>query len=155
MEGTVEKAVVQFIIRDFDTSMLKLHEKRLEQFAKQATGRYDGSTYEFESREQYRNMKDVLRDYPQIGEYVKEAMKRSDVDFRQDSARGGTDGSRLSFMGLPCPNIFAGGHNFHGKYEYVPAESIQKATDVIVKIAELTAIPGAFDKIESSKKKSN
>jgi len=137
MEGTVEKAIVQFIIRDFDTATLKLHEKRLEQFAKQATGRYDGSSYTFESKEQYRNMKDVLKNYPQIGEYVKEAMSRSDVTFRQDSARGGTDGSRLSFMGLPCPDIFTGEMAFHGKHEYVSVQDMQKSVEVLINLVQV------------------
>ena len=137
MEGTVEKATVHFIIRDFDTSTLKLHEKRLEQFAKQATGRYDGSSHTFESKEQYRNMKDILKDYPQIGEYVKEAMNRSDITFRLDSARGGTDGSRLSFMGLPCPDIFTGEMAFHGKHEYVSIEDMQKSVEVLINLVQV------------------
>ncbi|GAB3416782.1 peptidase T [Niabella aquatica] len=137
MEGTVEKAAVHFIIRDFDTATLKLHEKRLEQFAKQATGRYEGSSYTFESKEQYRNMKDVLKDHPQIGEYVKEAMSRSDITFRQDSARGGTDGSRLSFMGLPCPDIFTGEMAFHGKQEYVSVQDMQKSVEVLIHLVQV------------------
>lgn len=137
IEGTVEKATISFIIRDFDTNTLKLHEKRLEEFAKQATGRYDGSSYTFESREQYRNMKDVLKSYPQIGEYVKEAMKRSDIVFRQDSARGGTDGSRLSFMGLPCPDIFTGEMAFHGKHEYVSIQDMQKSVEVLINLVQV------------------
>lgn len=137
MEGTVEKTTVQFIIRDFDTEMLKLHEKRLEQFAKQAAGRYEGATYTFASNEQYRNMKDVLKDYPQVGEYVQEAMKRSDVKFRQESARGGTDGSRLSFMGLPCPDIFTGEMAFHGKHEYVSIHDMQKSVEVLVNLVQV------------------
>lgn len=137
MEGTVEKATVHFIIRDFDTGTLKLHEKRLEQFAKQATGRYDGSSYTFESKEQYRNMKDVLKDHPQIGEYVKEAMNRSDVTFRLDSARGGTDGSRLSFMGLPCPDIFTGEMAFHGKHEYISVQDMRKSVEVLINLVQV------------------
>ncbi|MGC4232689.1 MAG: peptidase T [Niabella sp.] len=137
MEGTVEKAIVHFIIRDFDTGTLKLHEKRLEQFAKQATGRYDGSSYTFESKEQYRNMKDILKDHPQIGEYVKEAMNRSDIAFRLDSARGGTDGSRLSFMGLPCPDIFTGEMAFHSKHEYVSIQDMQKSVEVLINLVQV------------------
>ena len=137
MEGTVEKATVHFIIRDFDTSALKLHEKRLEEFARQATGRFEGATYSFESREQYRNMKEVIKNYPQIGEYVKEAMLRSDVVFRQDSARGGTDGSRLSFMGLPCPDIFTGEMAFHGKHEYVSIQDMQKSVEVLIHLVQV------------------
>ncbi len=137
IDGTVEKATVHFIIRDFDTSALKLHEKRLEEFARQATGRYEGSSYTFESREQYRNMKDVIKNYPQIGEYVKEAMGRSGVVFQQDSARGGTDGSRLSFMGLPCPDIFTGEMAFHGKHEYVSIQDMQKSVEVLVNLVQV------------------
>ncbi|MCH5687915.1 hypothetical protein LWM68_28815 [Niabella sp. W65] len=82
-------------------------------------------------------MKDVLKDYPEIGAYVKEAMKRSDVDFRQDSARGGTDGSRLSFMGLPCPDIFTGEMAFHSKQEYVSVQDMQKSVEVLINLVQV------------------
>lgn len=137
IEGTVERATVQFIIRDFDTSMLKLHEKRLEQFAKQAVGRYEGATYTFQSIEQYRNMKDILKDYPHVAEYVQEAMNRSGVKFKPESARGGTDGSRLSFMGLPCPDIFTGEMAFHGKHEYVSIQDMQKSVEVLINLVQI------------------
>lgn len=137
MEGTAEKTTVHFIVRDFDTSMLKLHEKRLEEFAKQATGKYEGSTYTFESREQYRNMKDILKNYPHIADYVKEAMSRSNVAFHAESARGGTDGSRLSFMGLPCPDIFTGEMAFHGKHEFVSVQDMQKSVEVLVNLVSV------------------
>ena len=137
MEGTVEKTTVSFIIRDFDTSMLKLHEKRLEEFAKQATGKFDGSTYSFETKEQYRNMKDVLKNFPEIGLNVEEAMKRSNVAYVKDSARGGTDGSRLSFMGVPCPDIFTGEMAFHGKHEYVSIQDMQKSVEVLVNLVQV------------------
>lgn len=136
-EGNAEKATVQFIIRDFETGRLKLHETRLEQFAKQALGRYEGATYEFTSKEQYRNMKDVLINHPKIGEYAEEAMKRSDVIFKRESARGGTDGSRLSFMGLPCPDIFTGEMAFHGKQEYVSIQDMQKSVEVLVNLVQV------------------
>lgn len=136
-EGNAEKATVQVIIRDFETDKLKLHETRLEQFAKQAVGRYEGSSYEFTSKEQYRNMKDVLVNHPKVGEYVEEAMKRSDVKFKKDSARGGTDGSRLSFMGLPCPDIFTGEMAFHGKHEYVSIQDMQKSVEVLVNLVQV------------------
>jgi len=137
IEGTVEKTTVQFIIRDFETEQLKMHEKRLEEFAKQAVGRYEGASYTFESREQYRNMKDILKNYPQVTEYVKEAMKRSDVTFHQESARGGTDGSRLSYMGLPCPDIFTGEMAFHSKQEYVSIQDMQKSVEVLVNLVQI------------------
>ena len=85
-------------------------------------------------------MKEILKDVPFVSDYAVTAMEKAGVEPLPTIIRGGTDGSRLSFMGLPCPNIFAGGHNFHGRYEYVPVESMQKAIHVIVKIAELTAI---------------
>lgn len=136
-EGNAEKATVQFIIRDFETGRLKLHETRLEQFAKQALGRYEGATYEFTSKEQYRNMKEVLINHPKIGEYAEEAMKRSGVTFKRESARGGTDGSRLSFMGLPCPDIFTGEMAFHGKQEYVSIQDMQKSVEVLVNLVQV------------------
>ena len=137
IEGTVEKTVVHFIIRDFDTTTLKLHEKRLEEFAKQAVGRYTGASYTFESKEQYRNMKDVLKNFPQVGTYVQEAMKRSNVAFKQESARGGTDGSRLSFMNLPCPDIFTGEMAFHGKHEFVSIQDMQKSVEVLINLVQV------------------
>ncbi|MBZ4191136.1 peptidase T [Niabella beijingensis] len=137
MEGTAEKATVSFIIRDFDTSRLKLHEARLEQFAKQAAGRYSGSRYEFESREQYRNMKEIVDQHPEVGEYVKIAMERSGVAFKKSSARGGTDGSRLSFMGVPFPDIFTGEMAFHGKQEYVSIQDMQKSVETLINLVQV------------------
>jgi len=136
-EGNAEKATIQFIIRDFDTSKLKLHETRLEQFAKQAVGRYEGASYQFTSKEQYRNMKDILVNHSKVGDYVEEAMKRSDVKFKKESARGGTDGSRLSYMGLPCPDIFTGEMAFHGKQEYVSIQDMQKSVEVLVNLVQV------------------
>lgn len=136
-EGNAEKASVSFIIRDFETSKLKLHETRLEQFAKQATGRYEGAKYDFVVTEQYRNMKDVLKNYPHVGEYVQEAMKRSGVKYKLESARGGTDGSRLSFMGLPCPDIFTGEMAFHGKHEYISIQDMQKSVEVLINLVQV------------------
>lgn len=136
-EGNAEKATIQFIIRDFDTSKLKLHETRLEQFAKQAVGRYEGASYQFTSKEQYRNMKDILVNHSKVGDYVEEAMKRCDVKFKKESARGGTDGSRLSYMGLPCPDIFTGEMAFHGKQEYVSIQDMQKSVEVLVNLVQV------------------
>lgn len=137
MEGIAEKASVQFIIRDFDTEKLKKHEARLEEFVKQAVGRYPGSSYEFEVKEQYRNMKEVVALHPQMSEYVQKAMEQAQVPFKKESARGGTDGSRLSFMGLPCPDIFTGEMAFHGKHEYVSIQDMQKAVHVLVQLAQV------------------
>jgi len=136
-DGIAEKASVQFIIRDFETDRLKKHEARLEEFAKQAVGRYPGSSYEFFVTEQYRNMKEVVDQHPLIGQNVEEAMKRANVSFHKESARGGTDGSRLSFMGLPCPDIFTGEMAFHGKHEYVSIQDMQKAVDVLSQLVQV------------------
>lgn len=137
IEGIVEKTKVEFIIRDFETARLKMHEMRLEQFAKQAVGRFPGSSYEFEIKEQYRNMKEVLDKYPQVTAFAEEAMKRAGIKFEKHSARGGTDGSRLSFMGLPCPDIFTGEMAFHGKHEYVSVQDMQKSLEVLVNLVQV------------------
>jgi len=137
VEGIAEKTKVEFIVRDFDTKKLKLHETRLEQFAKQAVGKYPGSSYEFEIKEQYRNMKEILNNYPQVEKYAEEAMAMSGVKFKKESARGGTDGSRLSFMGLPCADIFTGEMAFHGKHEYVSIQDMQKSVEVLVNLVQV------------------
>jgi tripeptide aminopeptidase len=137
VEGIAEKAKVEFIIRDFETDRLKLHETRLEQFAKQAVAKWAGSSYEFEIKEQYRNMKEVLDKHPQVGEFVEEAMKRTSIKFEKHSARGGTDGSRLSFMGLPCPDIFTGEMAFHSKQEFVSVQDMQKSVEVLVELVQV------------------
>jgi tripeptide aminopeptidase len=137
VEGIAEKVKVEFIIRDFETDRLKLHETRLEQFAKQAVAKWAGSSYEFEIKEQYRNMKEVLDKHPQVGEFVEEAMKRTSIKFEKHSARGGTDGSRLSFMGLPCPDIFTGEMAFHSKQEFVSVQDMQKSVEVLVELVQV------------------
>lgn len=138
-EGTAEKAIVRFIVRDFDTSKLKQHAIRLEQFVKQAVGKHEGANYEFEIKEQYRNMKEVVDQFPQITSHVQEAMQRAGITYIKRSARGGTDGSRLSFMGLPCPDIFTGEMAFHGKQEYVSVQDMQKSVDVLVELVQIWA----------------
>jgi tripeptide aminopeptidase len=137
IKGIAEEAKVEFIVRDFETRNLKLHETRLEQFARQATGKYPGSSYDFEVKEQYRNMKEVINGYPQIEKYAAEAMQRADVKFKKQSARGGTDGSRLSFMGLPCPDIFTGEMAYHGKHEYVSVQDMQKSVEVLANLVQV------------------
>lgn len=135
--GTVEQAELEFIIRDF--AVAGLHEK--EDFLRRVTDDvlafYPGSSAIFEVFEQYRNMKEVLNQYPQVVEYALEAIRRSGVEAKQTSIRGGTDGSRLSFMGLPCPNIFAGEHAFHSKQEWVSRQDMEKAVSVIVHLAQI------------------
>lgn len=135
INGSVEQACIEFIIRDFKTELLRSHELILEQIVQKILKEYPGSGYEFIVEEQYRNMKSVLDQYPQIVQAGIEAIERSGLTARLQSIRGGTDGSRLSFMGLPCPNIFAGEHAFHGKQEWVSVQDMQKAVQTIINLA--------------------
>ncbi|MEC4114576.1 peptidase T [Myroides pelagicus] len=141
--GSIEESVVELIIRDHN---LKKYEKRKKQVAKLAkkinkkyNKKFGGPIVNCEIGDQYFNMREKVEPVMHIVDVAEEAMKALDIKPLIKAIRGGTDGSQLSYMGLPCPNIFAGGHNFHGKYEYVPVESMVKAMQVIVKIAELTA----------------
>lgn len=133
--GSAEQAQADFIIRDFDDELLKAHEITLENVVKEVMKAYPNSTYQFKVTEQYRNMKKVLDQHPQIIAYGIEAIERAGLTPIKRSIRGGTDGSRLSFMGLPCPNIFAGEHAFHGKQEWVSVQDMEKAVQTIVNIA--------------------
>ncbi len=133
--GQVEKAEAQFIIRDFKDELLKIHENKLEQIVKKVLKNYPNASYNFIVTEQYRNLKKVLTNYPKIIKYGIEAIKRAGLTPKKQSIRGGTDGSRLSFMGLPCPNVFAGEHAFHSKQEWVSAQDMEKAVQTIVNIA--------------------
>lgn len=135
LNGIAEKATVSFIVRDFNTEKLKEYEDFLREKAQEALEGYPGARAEFQVKEQYRNMKEVLDRYPQISLYAKEAIERAGVPVIQMSARGGTDGSRLSFMGLPTPNIFTGEMAFHGKHEYVSVQDMQKSVETIVHLA--------------------
>ena len=130
--GQVEEAHIDFIIRDFDDDFLAQHAQILRQIANDVLAQYPGAGYELDVYPQYRNMKKVLEQYPQIVEYGLEAIKRAGMEPKLCSIRGGTDGSRLSFMGLPCPNIFAGEHAFHGKQEWVSEQDMQKAVETIL-----------------------
>ena len=135
VEGIAEKVTLQFIIRDFITAKLKEYEDYLQNSLNKTIEKYPGATAEFSVREQYRNMKEVLDRFPKVSEYAKEAIQRAGVKVLAMSARGGTDGSRLSFMGLPCPNIFTGEMAFHGKHEYVSIQDMQKSVETIVHLA--------------------
>jgi tripeptide aminopeptidase len=135
--GVMEKANLSFIIRDFTEEGLKAKEALLENVTKDVMKAYPGSGYTFTVKEQYRNMKVVLDRNPEIVEYAVEAIRRAGMDPVRGSIRGGTDGSRLSFMGLPCPNIFAGGHAFHSPLEFVSSQDMDKATKTIVELAKL------------------
>ncbi|WP_461788841.1 peptidase T [Pedobacter sp.] len=137
MSGNVEHAEASFILRDFDNTLLKAHGDTLEQTVKSVMDRYPKSSYTLTIKEQYRNMKAVLDQYPEIMENGIEALKRAGLNPVTRSIRGGTDGSRLSFMGLPCPNIFTGGHAFHGKQEWVAVQDMVKAVETIVHLVQV------------------
>jgi len=157
IKGNIEETVLELIIRDHNRKKFEKRKELIHKLAKQFNKKFAKKFGEdiviAEVKDQYYNMKEKVLPVKHIVDIAEKAMRELNIKPIIKPIRGGTDGSQLSFMGLPCPNIFAGGHNFHGKYEYVPAESIQKATDVIVKIAELTAIPGIFDAPEKSKRK--
>ncbi len=136
-EGTVEKATVSFIIRDFETAKLKEHEALLENLAQQTIEKYEGATFEIIVTEQYRNMKEILDQYPQVMANAEMAYERAGLNLIKTNIRGGTDGSRLSFMGLPCPNIFTGEMAIHSKQEYVSVQDMQKAVDVLVELVQV------------------
>jgi tripeptide aminopeptidase len=135
MEGTAEKAMVEFIVRDFVTVNLSLHENFIRQKAEAAVNKFPGAKVEFTVGEQYRNMKEVLDQHPVVVGHAEEAIKRAGLILRKYPVRGGTDGSRLSFMGLPCPNIFTGEMAFHSRQEYVSVRDMQKAVETIVHLS--------------------
>jgi tripeptide aminopeptidase len=137
LNASVDKTSVRFIVRDFDTYALQEKERMLQALAEKAVHRHPGSRVESVIDEQYRNMKQVLDTMPEIAEYAEEAVRRAGLEVRRRSIRGGTDGSRLSFMGLPTPNIFAGEHNFHSRLEWVSVQDMEKAVEVIVHLARL------------------
>jgi tripeptide aminopeptidase len=135
IQGNVEFCKLSFIIRDFDESGLVEKEKVLKETVGNVLKAYKNSSFEFVLKEQYRNMKSVLDNFPQVTGNAIEAIKRVGIEPKLQSIRGGTDGSRLSFMGLPCPNIFAGEHAFHSKLEWVSVQDMLKAAEVIVNLA--------------------
>lgn len=135
MTGIAEKASVDLIVRDFFTFKLKAYEDSLRDRAEEALAAFPGATAEITVTEQYRNMKEILDQHPAIIGYAAEAIARAGLDVHRSSARGGTDGSRLSFMGLPCPNVFTGEMAFHGKHEYVSIQDMQKAVETIVHLS--------------------
>lgn len=137
VNASVDRTSVKLLVRDFDTYGLQEKERMLEALAQQAAHRHPGARAEVEVVEQYRNMKEVLDRRPEIAEYAEEAVRRSGLEVRRRSIRGGTDGSRLSFMGLPTPNIFAGEHNFHSRLEWVSVQDMEKAVEVIVHLARI------------------
>ena len=137
MSGTLEQATLALIVRDFKDEGLKDKEALLEGIVKEVMKDYPRSTYRMEIKEQYRNMKRIIDRHPETVEYAIEAIRRAGLTPERNSIRGGTDGSRLSFMGLPCPNIFAGEHAFHSRLEWVSRQDMEKAVQTIVHLATI------------------
>lgn len=138
-DGTVENAMIQYIIRDHDFDKFEQKKNLIEESITFMNKKYGNGTFRLELNDQYYNMRKQVEPHYHIVEKAVEAMKMAGVEPNIKPIRGGTDGSRLSYMGLPCPNIFAGGHNFHGRYEYIPLESMEKASQVILNIVKLYA----------------
>ncbi len=137
VNAAVDRTSVKVLIRDFDTRALKVKEEFLTNLAADVVRDWPGATFEQTIEESYRNLKDVLVLHPEAVEYAREAIRRSGLVVRERPIRGGTDGCRLSFMGLPTPNIFAGEHNFHSRLEWVSAQDMEKAVEVIVNLARV------------------
>lgn len=138
--GDVEKTELAFIIRDFKTDRFADRKREMEHLAKKINTEFGSDTVKLEIRDQYYNMREMIEPVMHIVDLAQKAMEDVGVTPIIRPIRGGTDGARLSYMGLPTPNIFAGGHNFHGRFEFIPVQSMQKAVDVIVRISELVAM---------------
>jgi tripeptide aminopeptidase len=138
VEGIAEKCTIEFIIRDFVTDGLKAKEAFLKELVELVMEKYPQASFDFKVNEQYRNMKEVLDQHPQVVDYAKEAIRRAGfADIKMESIRGGTDGSRLSFMGLPSPNLFAGMQYIHSKKEFISVQDMNKAVETIVHLVTI------------------
>jgi len=137
MEGTVEKATIHYIIRDFYTEGLDKKFSLFQSIAQQVKEAFPGVGITIEREEQYRNMKYIIDDVPEAVDYALEAMKRAGIEPRKERVRGGTDGSRLSYMGLPCPNIFTGQHAIHGKQEWISLQDMEKSVKTLVELVQV------------------
>ncbi|MFD1629128.1 peptidase T [Pseudopedobacter beijingensis] len=135
ISGEVEQAKIQLIIRDFEDHLLEAHENEVKSMALNIVSKYPNAKVSFEIKEQYRNMKKIIDLHPQVSSFALEAIKRAGITPKPQHIRGGTDGSRLSFMGLPCPNIFAGEHAFHSKQEWVSIQDMEAAVRTIINLA--------------------
>lgn len=136
MSGEIENATLQYIIRDFDREAFEERKEMMRKITKTLAKKYGEQYISIEIKDQYYNMREQVEPKMYIVDYARNAMEQEGIKPIIKPIRGGTDGARLSFMGLPCPNIFAGGHNFHGKFEYVPISSLQKATKLIIRIVQ-------------------
>lgn len=139
IKGDVDHTTLKYIIRDHSKEKFEMRKKYIQKIAQSINTALDSDRIEVHIEDQYYNMREKIEPVMHIVQIAKKALEDADITPIIQPIRGGTDGSQLSYMGLPCPNIFAGGHNFHGPYEYIPVESMQKATEVIIRIAELTA----------------
>ncbi len=137
INGIAEKATIDFIVRDFETANLAKHEERLQTIAEEVLQHHRKATMEFKVTEQYRNMKEILEHHPQVVAYAEEAYKRAGLKVVNEPIRGGTDGSRLSFMGLPCPNLFTGMHAIHSRHEWIGVKDMEKAVEVLVNLVQV------------------
>jgi tripeptide aminopeptidase len=137
IDASVDRTSVKFLIRDFEAAKLKDKEKFLEQLANETLKGWPGASLTVKIEESYRNMKEVLDQHPQVVEHAREAIRRAGLPLLEKAIRGGTDGSRLSFMGLPTPNLFAGEHNFHSKLEWTSVQDMEKAAEVIVHLCQV------------------
>lgn len=139
IEGTAEKTTIEFIIRDFDTSQLEVYETKLKNMAGAIVSGYPGAKVETEVREQYRNMKEIIDQHPQMEINAREAYTMAGIPFIKEPIRGGTDGSRLSFMGLPCANIFTGMQGIHSKQEWISVYDMEKSVEVLINLVQVWA----------------
>jgi tripeptide aminopeptidase len=135
VNGIAEKATIQFIVRDFTITGLQQHHDRLKKIAEETVAKFPGAVMEYGAQEQYRNMKEVLDKCPQVAAYAEEAILRAGLTVKKESIRGGTDGSRFSYIGMPCPNIFTGMQNIHSKLEWIGTKDMAKAAETIVHAA--------------------
>ena len=137
VDGIAEKASIEFIVRDFSREGLEANAERLQALAEQVLKKHPKARMEFKVMEQYRNMKEVLDKHPQVAEYAAEAYKRTGLKVRKESIRGGTDGSRLSFIGLPCPNLFTGMQAIHSKHEWIGVKDMELAVEMLVNLVQV------------------
>ena len=142
IRGTAEKASIKFILRDFDASRLEIYTALIDQTANKIIGRYPSAKYSIKRTEQYRNMKEILDKHPHVIEFAAQAMKKCGIEPIMLPVRGGTDGSRLSFMGLPCPNIFTGEMSLHSVQEYVSVQDMEKSMNVLIELIQLWEFSG-------------
>lgn len=139
-EGTVEKAEMTYIIRDHDRAKFEKRKDRAEKICDYLNDLYGAGTFEYVLSDSYYNMKEKIEPHIHLVDNVRKAMEAAGVGPKVTAIRGGTDGARLSYMGLPCPNIFTGGHNFHGRFEYIPVQSMEKAVEVLTHLVELYSV---------------